>query len=128
MRSRNARTLTLKDMGLRFEEAKSLLRTSIPVARRVLGEDNVTTLSMRWTFAAALFEDPAATLDDLREAVTTLEDTARTVRRVFGASHPLTREFCIELELGAARAALAERETRLRNFASFLRPNGHNYL
>ena len=27
-----------------------------------------------------------------------------------------------------AEAADAERETRLRNFASFLRPNGHNYL
>ena len=112
----------------RFKEVKSLLRKTMPVARRVLSDSNETTLNMRAAYANALYRDPAATLDDLREAVTTLEDTARTVRRVFGASHPLTREFCIELELGAARAALAERETRLRNFASFLRPNGHNYL
>ena len=112
----------------RYQEVKSLLRTSIPVARRVLGEDNATTLRMRWNYASALCEDDAATLDDLREAVTTLEDTARTVRRVFGASHPLTRGFWIEITLGAAREVLAARETRLRNFASFLRPNGHEYL
>ena len=32
----------------------------------------------------------SATLDDLREAVATLEDTARTARRVLGGAHPLT--------------------------------------
>ena len=32
----------------------------------------------------ALYQDPRATLDDLREAVTTLEDTERIARRVFG--------------------------------------------
>jgi len=31
-----------------------------------------------------------ATLDDLREAVTTLEDAGRIARRVFGGTHPLT--------------------------------------
>ena len=32
--------------------------------------------------------DPGATLDDLREAVATLEETAPTARRVFGGAHP----------------------------------------
>ena len=32
--------------------------------------------------------DPAATLDDLREAVTTLEELERTARRVLGGAHP----------------------------------------
>ena len=88
----------------RFEEAKSLLRKLIPVARRVLGENQGLTLDMRWNYAAALCKDPAATLDDLREAVTTLEETARIARRVFGNAHPLMT--MIEDSLQATRAAL----------------------
>ena len=48
-----------------------------------------------------------ATLDDLREAVTTLEDTGRIARRVLGGSHPTTR--AIEGALRDARAALQAR-------------------
>ena len=33
---------------------------------------------------------PGATLADLREAVTTLEETERTARRVLGGAHPRT--------------------------------------
>ena len=93
----------------RFEEAKSLLRRIVPVARRVLGEGNEHTLKMRKIYARALFDDPAATLDDFREAVTTLEDSKRIARRVFGGSHPDTTQ--IELALGSARDALRARET-----------------
>ena len=57
----------------------------------------------------ALYMDPAATLDDLREAVTTLEDTERIARRVLGGAHPLTVE--IEHNLENSRAALRARET-----------------
>ena len=49
--------------------------------------------------------DDAATLDDLREAVTTLEETERIARRVFGGAHPLTKG--IE---GDLRAALRARD------------------
>ena len=59
--------------------------------------------------SVALYEEPAATLDDLREAVTTLEDSERTARRVFGGAHPLTT--AIEGALRIARAALRARET-----------------
>ena len=99
--------LTLKGL-LRFEEVKSLLRKTIPVARRVLGEGHDTTLRMKWDYADVLYADPDATLDDLREAVTTLEETAPIARRVLGGSHPLTEE--IDDELRNARAALAARE------------------
>ena len=47
-------------------------------------------------------------LDDLREAVTTLEDVERTARRVFGGAHPLTKD--IETNLQIAQAALCARE------------------
>ena len=56
-----------------------------------------------------LCEDPSATLDDLREAVATYEETERTARRVFGGAHPDTGK--IERNLQRARAALRARET-----------------
>ena len=93
----------------RFEEAKPLLRRKLPMARRVLGETNETTLRMRWYYAMALYDDRGATLDDFREAVATLEDTDRIARRVFGGAHPLTKN--VEGSLRDARAAHRARET-----------------
>ena len=83
----------------RFEESKSLFRKVIPVARRVLGERNELMLGMRWNYAKALYLDDGATLDDLHEAVTTLEDTERTARRVLGGAHPLTVDIgkCLQI-------------------------------
>ena len=95
--------VTLKGLK-RFEEAKSVLRKMMPVARRVLGENDETTLKMRWIYGQSLYWDTGATLDDLREAVTIIEDTERIARRVFGGAHPLTTG--IEDELQNARAAL----------------------
>jgi len=54
--------------------------------------------------------DPSATLDDLREAVTTLEDMERIARRVFGMANPFTAEIAVELR--QARANLRHREAR----------------
>ena len=56
-----------------------------------------------------LYMNTGATLDDLREAVTTFEEIERTARRVLGSAHPITVD--IELSLQEARAALAARET-----------------
>ena len=63
---------------------------------------------MRTIDARALYKDPGATLDHLREAVTTLEDTTRTARRVLGGTHPDTT--VIERHLQSARAVLRARE------------------
>ena len=93
----------------RFEEARSLLRRIIPVARRAIGENQGLTLDMRWAYAEALYKADGATLDDLREAVTTLEDVARISRRVLGGAHPIAKG--IERRLRDAREALAARET-----------------
>ena len=82
----------------------------MPVARRVLGEGRDLTLSMRKGYAKALCLDANATLDDVREAVTTLEDAGRIARRVLGVAHPLTAG--IEDELRQARVVLRARETQ----------------
>ena len=80
----------------------------MPVARRVLGEGHNLTLKMRWIYAMSLYRDDGATLDDLREAMTTLEDAEQTARRVLGGVHPTTMG--IERQLQNAQAALCVRE------------------
>ena len=86
------------------------MRKTVPVARRVLGDNDRLTLQMRWTYTKAPFNDTGATLDDVRKAVTKLEDVGRIARRVLGGAHPLTKG--VELDLRDARAALAARETQ----------------
>ena len=61
---------------------------------------------MRSMHASALYK-VADTLDDLREAVNTFEETVPTTRRVLGGAHPLVR--VVEEDLRKARAALALR-------------------
>ena len=107
LRAANNYATTLNDLQ-RFEEAKNLLRKTIPVARRVLGENDDLTLATILNYAQSLYQDKSATLDDLREAVTTLEDTDRIARRVLGGSHPTTG--IIEASLRKARAALSARD------------------
>ena len=67
---------------------------------------------MRALYAQALVKAQGADLDesealnDLREAMTTLEDLARISRRVLGSAHPLVVD--IESDLPVARAKLHE--------------------
>ena len=70
------------------------MRKIMPVARRVLGESNELTLKMTVSLRdAALYFDTDASLDGLREAVTTLEETMqRNARRVLGGAHPLSQK------------------------------------
>ena len=98
-------------LGLgRLEEAKTLLRTTMPVAQRVFGESHITTLRMTQIYAVGQsFANAEATLDDVREAVTTLEHTGRIARRVLGGAHPLVVQ--IEPCWRQAQAVLHARET-----------------
>ena len=57
----------------------------------------------------AITFDAGATLDDLREAMTILEDTERIARRVLGGAHPLTA--AVKAALQNARSLLRARET-----------------
>ena len=100
--------MTLRELK-RFEEARTLLRKAMPVARRVLGENHEDTLLLRWSYAVALRRDDSATLEDLREAVTMLEDVERIARRVFGGAHPITGG--MECDIREVRAALRARDT-----------------
>ena len=66
------------------------------------------TIKTRWVYAEALYKADGATLEELRESVETLEDTARIARRVLGGAHPFTPR--IEHRLREAQAALRARE------------------
>ena len=68
-------------------------------------------------YAVVLYSDDCATLDDLREAVETLEETAPTARRVFGSAHPLVEG--MEKSLQNARQLLI-----LRGVAAMSPPTG----
>ena len=68
----------------RFKEAKALQRKTLPVTRRVCGENHEGTLKARLVYGETLYRDPSATLDDFHEAVATLEDTEPIARRVLG--------------------------------------------
>ena len=59
-------------------------------------------------YATALYSDPSATLDDLRESLEMLKDLERTARRVLGTAHPDVVN--IERALRHSRAALAARD------------------
>ena len=93
----------------RFEEARSVLRRTVPMARRVLGEGNRLSLMMRWKYGKAICRADGAALEDVRESVTLLEETARTARRVLGGANPTALQ--IEQCLRGARATLHARET-----------------
>ena len=53
------------------------------------------------SYARTLYLDDGATLDNLREAVTTLEETLQTARRVLGGGHPMRERIvcCLQTAL-----------------------------
>jgi hypothetical protein len=99
---------TLEELH-RYDEVKTLMRKTLPVSRRLHGESARVTLMMGWVYANALYKDSNATLDDLHEAVTALEETERVAKRVLGGAHPDVAG--IRDSLRVARAALRACET-----------------
>ena len=85
---------------------KALLRGTIPVARRALGDTGDLTLSVRSIYAAALYLDTSATLGDLRESAEILESVANSWKRIFEPAHPETPK--AQDALKYAREALAK--------------------
>ena len=72
----------------------------------------MTSRSMRWNYGDALWGDPGATLDDVREAVMTLEEMERTAKRVLGGAHPVA--VGIDESLRKSRAVLCAYAARER--------------
>ena len=118
IREANNCAVTLHHMK-RFEEVRSLLRKTMPVARRVLGDNHEMTLKMRWNYARVLYLDEGASLDDRREAVQTLESVAHSWKRIFGPAHPETPK--AQEALKYAREALAASQA-VRDYLEYLAP------
>ena len=86
------------------------------MSRRVPGDNEGLSLHIRMNYALALYADTRASLDDHREAVTTLEELDRTARRVLGGAHPHTAG--IEDALRDARTVLRAREAEATEAAA----------
>ena len=94
----------------RFDEVERVLfPICIPRKDAAAYRLSLSCESARGNYAVALYNDPGATLGDLREAVSTLEETTPIARRVFGGAYLLVVE--LEDQLQEARAALRARET-----------------
>ena len=63
---------------------------------------------MRTQSAATFLHNPGATLDEIREAINTLEEMEPIARRTLGIAHPIAVN--IQGELQKARALLRARE------------------
>ena len=84
------------------------MRKTTPAMRRVLG---LMKSRSRWERLRVIL-DTGATLDDVREAVETLEDTARTARRVLGGAHPTSTTLCGAGEAPEVQSAASSRVDR----------------
>ena len=93
----------------RFEEAKALMRKTMPVARRTLGVEHDLTLNFRDIYAQCLYRDDNASQGNVAEAIEILEDVQRRARRVFGPGHPNWES--LPRDLMAAREKLASFDT-----------------
>merc|ERR1712032_241731 len=82
----------------RFGEAKKLLRKTMPVAQRVLGNDHDVTLSIREDLCHATLNG-GSSAEEKREALQMLEDTVAVIRRVMGPAHPDTLHAQEKLEI-----------------------------
>ena len=108
LREANNYALVLLDLD-HHAEAKSLLRKTMPVARRMLGAEHDLTLNFRYIYVQCLLHDPSVSRGDVVEAVEILEDVQQRVRRVFGDGHPNWRNLPAHLE--DAREFLASFDT-----------------
>ena len=90
-------------------DAKSFLRGRVLIADRFLGREKMLSLRLRWVYANSLTDSADATIDDLVEAVETLESVAKSWKRVMGERHPETVKV-----LNASKSARAPAPARGR--------------
>ena len=93
----------------RYDEATSLLHGTISEATSALGAEHTMTLSLKKRCALAVLfkKEPGATQEEGDDAIQTLEEVYRTMRRVLGEQHPHTADS--RKALSCARANWAAR-------------------
>ena len=99
----------------RYSEAAAFSSKGVGESTRLLGFDHDITLRLRSNYAMAIYMDPYSSLQDLTNAVETMENVLRVRRRVFGDC-PRTTSDTWKTE--AARAILAERTSERRETPS----------
>ena len=71
-----------------YAQAKPATRKVLKIARRVLGESGDLTIFATASLSHALWNDPAASLADAREAERLMADALKMATRAFGPQHP----------------------------------------
>ena len=96
---------------LAVEASERMVHRAVRLARmaEALGENDDLTFATILNYAQSLYKDASATLNDLREAESTLKDAVRLARRVLGSTHPTVVQ--MENSLQNARAILGARES-----------------
>ena len=96
----------------RYDEATSLLHGTISEATSTLGAEHTMTLSLKKRCALAVLfkKEPGATQEEGDDAIQTLEEVYRTMRRVLGEQHPHTADS--RKALSCARATWAARNPK----------------
>mmetsp|Transcript_14232 Transcript_14232/g.44062 ORF Transcript_14232/g.44062 Transcript_14232/m.44062 type:complete len:118 (+) Transcript_14232:3-356(+) len=92
-----------------FGEARTFAREQLALATESLGPTHQSTIFASVRLCGSLVEDPAATHDDLNEAVSLAEDALQKRRRILGPAHPSTR--FSERVLKRAREKLQSKES-----------------
>ena len=94
----------------RYAEARALLKTIIPTARRSPGDNHPITLNLRGSWAQAIYMDSRASDEERVDAVATCEDCVRISLRVMGPTHPKHLNYQDDLRRARAVLALARGE------------------
>ena len=74
----------------RHVEARDFIRENLPIVDGELGQDSEFAIKFRLILSQALWQNDDASLGDVKEAGEILEDICPRIRRVFGATHPIT--------------------------------------
>ena len=98
--------LNLVQVG-RFADARAICRDIVQWAHR--NPDNPHSFHVLKALARSIYEDPNASVEDLREAVRVFENVPAASSRVFGPAHPDTKKY--EVILAKAKKALAEKSS-----------------
>ena len=91
----------------RFADARAICRDIVQWAHR--NPDSPHSFHVLKALARSIYEDPNASVEDLREAVRVFENVPAASSRVFGPAHPDTKKY--EGILAKAKKALAEKSS-----------------